>query len=262
MSWGLAFLIVLCWIVGSWVLYALLDLLDKKYHFYSREGFAGLGRFLCRIIDTFVPAILFLCINLLIRMGKRFGGWYVISAFILLVFAVPLYGLLKMYLLSPKRIAVKARKTLGDFTAFKEEYRQEHANQREPLSDRELAEHYLWRQLNYLVKRQGNSYFFAPSSRRVAFAKAVIDNNRDVLTGLTRFDYFDDKKSGNGMDSRCRLYYEDGREESVRINRETILGILWIIFRQYPTFLVSSVCSLFYRFRRHKEDDGKGEHER
>ena len=254
MAWGLAFFIGFLWIVGTILIYVVIEFLDKRYHFQSSEGFAGLGRWLFRIIMTILPPVLFLAVNLLIRIGMSYGwGWIPIVLIVEIVF-IPFVFFLKEMLLNPKKIAEKARRKTGDFAKFEEEYYREHANHRE--FDGHAPYAYLGEQIDYMVRKQGClAYFFCPKKKRKAFAGAIVENNLDILPPFRSWDYYDEKDSeeeivSNGYDSFFVLVPEDGEEMKSRIYRDSLPLFLWLCLKQMPGLFLSSFVDFFRKIGR------------
>ncbi len=249
MNWGWAFLIVLFWIVGTILLYCVIEALDKRFHFQSSEGFAGLGRWLMRILYTIVPPVLFLAVNLLIRIGRAYGWWWIPAVLILEIVFIPLVFFIKELLLNPKRIAEKARREIGDFAEYEREYYREHANH--PEFDGGAPYGYLGEQLDYMSGKQGClAYFFCPKKKRKAFAGAIVENNLDILPTLCSWDYYEEKDSeenvtGNGYDSFLVLIPENGEKIKSRIYRDSLPLFLWLCLKQMPKLLLDSFVDFF-----------------
>ncbi|MBO4280306.1 MAG: hypothetical protein J5872_00470 [Lachnospiraceae bacterium] len=244
MAWGLAFLIVLLWIVGTSLLYGIIEALDKRYHFQSREGFAGLGRWLYRILFTIVPPILFLAVNLLIRVCARFGVLWLIIVLIAEIVCIPAYYFLKAMLQSPARLARKARLEEGDYALFEENFYKEHSRHRE--FDGQAPYTYLWYQFNDMAGRISYGHFFCPKKRRKAYAEAIIENNRDILPEITRWDYYDDPEIGNGYDSVLVLYCGE-EERKMEINRDSARLFLWLCLKQFIKNFPACVLQFFIK---------------
>ena len=227
MEWGTAFTIAFLWIAGTIAVYAVLALLDRKFHFVNHKGFADLGRFLCRILITVVPPILFLAVNLLIRVGQRFGLWVIIPVLLCEILFVPAVAFVKMYLLNPKRLAAKAREQQGGYEAYRTEYLLKHKGGNEHTP----AEEYVWEQFRTIAGWQGNSYRFCPESRRMEFAKAVFSENADITEGLTGWEWHDGA-GGDDLDTVYILKYSDGTETAHRIYRDFLLSTLWELLKK------------------------------
>ncbi|MBO4281343.1 MAG: hypothetical protein J5872_05850 [Lachnospiraceae bacterium] len=244
MNWGWTFLIALLWIVGTSFLYGVIEVLDKRYHFQSQEGFAGLGRWLCRILLTLVPPILFLVINLSIRIGMRFGVFWGIVSLVMEIVFVPLCFFLKTVVLSPERLAKKARIKLGDYRLFEENFYRE--NPGKPDYEGKAPFAYFANQFYEVSEKIFLSHFFCSKKRRKRYAEAVIENNRDVLPEITRWDYYDDPKLGNGYDSVLLLCSGD-TEERYTINRDSLPLFLWIILKRFIKFFPVMVLGFFVK---------------
>lgn len=242
MTWGWAFLICLFWIVGTILLIYVVEALDKRYHFQSHEGFASLGRVLYWILWGIVPPILFLAVNLLVRIGMAYGWWWIPAVLVFEIVFFPLVFFLKELLLNPKRIAKKARQKTGSFKGFEETYYRQYVNHREFDGNAPYA--YLAEQLDYMARRQGClAYFFCPKKKRKAFAGAVLENNLDNLPPFRSWDYYEERDAedqtlGNGYDSFVVLVPEEGETVKSRIYRDSLPLFLWICLKQLPKLLL------------------------
>ena len=239
MALGWAFLVAILWIVATLLFYTFSDRRRKKLHPHRKEGFEGLGRALYRILFTFVPPILFLAVNLPIRIGRLFGAVWGLITLAAEILLTPSIFFIKAVMMDPKRIAVQARMQLGEYEPYAEKFYKEYETHRE--FDGTAPFQYIWEQLRYLEHKQGNSYFFCPKPKRKAFIRAIIEYNRDVLPPLSGWEYYEDKESGNGYDSVLMLQLADGTEERCVINRDSLWIFLWICLKQVPKLLLSAV---------------------
>lgn len=224
-EWGTAFTIALLWIALTVAVYAIIALFDRRFRFVNHEGFADLGRFFMRILITVVPAILFLAINLLVRVGGKLGIRFVIPVLLLEILLVPGIAFVKMHMLNPERLAKKARSAKGDFETFRKEYLSEHrgGNERTP------SEVYVWEQFCMIADWQGNSYRFCPKKRRLRFANAVFELNRDVMPDLSEWEWHERESDETETDTIYVLKYNDGTQVTNRIYRDYLLTVLWTV---------------------------------
>lgn len=254
MAFPKAFLIALCWVIGTILLYILIERLNKRFRFQSDEGFAGLGRWLYRILFTTVPPVLFLAINLLVRIGEYGIGWMLL-ALLFEIGLIPFCFYVKAMLQNPERIARKARKKAGNYDAFEEDFYTEYETHRE--FDGKAPFHYIWEQLGYMAKRQGTSYFFCPRWKRKAYVSEIIENNLDILPPILGWEYYEDKEGGNGFDSILVFRLTDGTEDSSKIYRDSLILFLWLCLISAPKLLLGMILTPFQRIAGALDSSGK-----